>query len=141
MSSNTPSAVPDTSYACPVVADALSDAVLAVAASPVVQAVIDSAQVPQPPISLSPPKAKSTKPASNPSYQTRWEREKAKAIQDGVDIEHSSSRRGTGDPQTIGPWIMGEMLGKGASGMWFSRHSSWVCVVLDGIGPTLAEEE
>jgi len=142
MSSNTPSAVPDTSYTCPVAADTLSDVVL-VAASPVVQAVIDSVQVLQPPISLSPPKAKSTKPASNPSYQTRWEREKAKAIQDGVDIEHTSGRRGAGDPQAIGPWIMGEMLGKGASGMWFSRHPSQMCVVLGGISLSLflVEEE
>ena len=125
MSSNSPSAVPDTSYARPLAANALSGAVLAVAASPVpvVETVTDSAQVPQPPISLSPPKAKSTKPPSNPNYQTRWEREKVKAIQDGVDIEHTSSRRGTGDPQTIGPWVMGEMLGKGASGMWFSRRT------------------
>jgi hypothetical protein len=117
MPSNQPSAVLDTSYACPAASDALSDTVLAVAAPPVVQAVVDSMQVPQPPISLSPPKVKSTKPASNPSYQTRWEREKAKAIQDGVDIEHTGGRRGAGDPQAIGPWIMGEMLGKGASGM------------------------
>ena len=124
MPSNQPSAVLDTSYACPVAADALSDAVLAVAASPVVQ----STQAPHPPISLSPPKAKSAKPASNPSYQTRWEREKAKAIQDGVDIEHTAGRRGAGDPQTIGPWIMGEMLGKGASGMSFlSRPPSRMC--------------
>lgn len=126
MPSNHPSG-PDTGCACPVPADALSDAVLAVAASPVVQAVIDSTQVPQLPISFSPPKAKSTKPASDPSYQTRWEREKAKAIQDGIDIEHTSGRRGAGDPQTIGPWIMGEMLGKGASGMWFSRYPSQLC--------------
>ena len=119
MPSNHPSTVSDTSYACPVATDALSDTVLAVAASPVVQAVINSTQAPNPPISLSPPKAKSAKPASNPSYQTRWEREKAKAIQDGVDIEHTGGRRGAGDPQTIGPWILGEMLGKGASGMSF----------------------
>lgn len=117
MPSNHPSAVQDTSYARPVATDALSDRVLVVAASPVVQAVIDSTEAPHPPISLTPPKAKSAKPASNPSYQTRWEREKAKAIQDGVDIEHTSGRRGAGDPQSIGPWIMGEMLGKGASGM------------------------
>ena len=113
MPSNHPSSVLDTGYARPVAADALSDR----AASPVVQAVIDSTQAPHAPISLSPPKAKSAKPASNPSYQTRWEREKAKAIQEGVDIEHASGRRGAGDPQSIGPWIMGEMLGKGASGM------------------------
>jgi len=118
MSSNPPSTVPDTSYARPVVADALSGGVLAAAVSPI-GAATDSAQVSRPPISLSPPKAKSTKPASKPDYQTRWEREKAKAIQDGVDIEHPSGHRGTGDPQTIGPWILGEMLGKGASGMWF----------------------
>lgn len=115
MSSDPSPAVPDTSYARPVAADALSDDVLAVAPAPIARSV----QVSQPPISLSPPKAKSTKPASNPNYQTRWEREKAKAIQDGVDMEHPSGHRGTGDPQTIGPWIMGEMLGKGASGMWF----------------------
>ena len=131
MSSNPPPAIPDTSYARPVAADALSDAVLAVDASPIVQAVTDSAQVSQPPVSLSPPKAKSAKPASNPNYQTRWEREKAKAIQDGVDIEHPSGHRGAGDPQTIGPWIMGEMLGKGASGMWSPHHPSLACGVLD----------
>ena len=138
MSSNHPSAVPDTSYARPVAADALSDAVLPIAASPIGQAVTDSTQVPQPPVPLRPPKAKSTKPTSNPNYQTRWECEKAKAIQNGIDIEHTGGRRGTGDPQMIGPWVIGEMLGKGASGMWSSRY---VCVVLDGIGSVLAAEE
>jgi hypothetical protein len=137
MSSNTSSVVPDTGYARPVAAAALSDVVVAIAASPVIQAVTNSAQVPQSPVSLSPPKAKSTKPASNPKYQTRWEREKAKAIQDGIDIEHTSSRRCTGDPQTIGPWVMGEMLGKGASGMWFTLRPSSVCNVLEGIGLAL----
>jgi hypothetical protein len=124
-----------------VVADALSAAVFAVAASPVVQIVTDSTQAPQRPVSLSPPKAKSTKPSSNPHYQTRWEREKAKAIQDGINIEHTSGHRGTGGPQTIGPWVIGEMLGKGASGMWFPRLLGPVYVVLDDIGPVLAEEQ
>ncbi|KAG8800471.1 hypothetical protein FRC17_006862, partial [Serendipita sp. 399] len=48
-------------------------------------------------------------PTHSPNYQTRWEREKAKAKAEGVDME-------VGDPKMIGPWILGEMLGKGASG-------------------------
>lgn len=58
--------------------------------------------------SFEPPKA--TKVASSvTNYQTRWEREKAKARAEGTDIE-------TGDPKMIGPWVIGEMLGRGASG-------------------------
>jgi hypothetical protein len=49
-------------------------------------------------------------PTVTPNYQTRWEREKTKARAEGDDIEGN-------DPKMIGPWVMGEMLGRGASGM------------------------
>ncbi|KAG8761113.1 hypothetical protein FRC14_006819 [Serendipita sp. 396] len=69
-----------------------------------------NAEVSQPPR----PKRTST---PLPHYQTRWEREKAKAKAEGIDIEGS-------DPKMIGPWILGEMLGKGASGrVRLARHS------------------
>ncbi|CCA73157.1 related to serine/threonine protein kinase [Serendipita indica DSM 11827] len=52
------------------------------------------------------------------NYQTRWEREKAKARAEGADIE-------SGDPKMIGPWVIGEMLGRGASGrVRLARHFS-----------------
>lgn len=60
-------------------------------------------------IDLNPPKVPKLATAS-PNYQTRWEREKAKARAEGTDIEG-------GDPKMIGPWVIGEMLGRGASGM------------------------
>lgn len=60
------------------------------------------------PIDLNPPKAPKV-PTSVPNYQTRWEREKAKARAEGADVEGR-------DPKMIGPWVLGEMLGRGASG-------------------------
>lgn len=43
------------------------------------------------------------------NYQSRWEREKAKARAEGHNLE-------TEDPKVVGPWVLGEMLGRGASG-------------------------
>ena len=57
---------------------------------------------------LDPPKAAKV-PTAVANYQTRWEREKAKARAEGTSIEPK-------DPKMIGPWIIGEMLGRGASG-------------------------
>jgi hypothetical protein len=59
-------------------------------------------------IDLDPPKVAKV-PTAVANYQTRWEREKAKARAEGTEIESK-------DPKMIGPWILGEMLGRGASG-------------------------
>lgn len=63
---------------------------------------------------LTPPKAPKQQQHGVANYQTRWEREKAKARAEGTDIEG-------GDTKTIGPWVLGEMLGRGASGSYSSR--------------------
>jgi hypothetical protein len=60
------------------------------------------------PHDLDPPKAAKI-PTVVANYQSRWEREKAKARAEGTDIDG-------GDPKMIGPWVIGEMLGRGASG-------------------------
>jgi hypothetical protein len=57
---------------------------------------------------LEPPKAAKI-PTVVANYQSRWEREKAKARAEGTDLDG-------GDPRMIGPWVIGEMLGRGASG-------------------------
>jgi hypothetical protein len=62
---------------------------------------------------LNPPKAAKV-PTAVANYQTRWEREKAKARAEGTSIEPK-------DPKMIGPWIIGEMLGRGASGTSIAR--------------------
>lgn len=64
---------------------------------------------------LDPPKAAKL-PTAVANYQTRWEREKAKAHAEGVEIEPK-------DPKMIGPWILGEMLGRGASGKYILQDS------------------
>lgn len=68
---------------------------------------------------FSPPRTVKQPPAkgSIPKYQTRWEKEKEKAKQDGVDIDKAST-----DPHAIGPWVLGETLGKGASGQSSNFH-------------------
>jgi len=60
------------------------------------------------PNALDPPKAAKI-PTVVANYQSRWEKEKAKALAAGTDLDG-------GDPKMIGPWVIGEMLGKGASG-------------------------
>jgi hypothetical protein len=60
------------------------------------------------PHDLDPPKAAKI-PTVVANYQSRWEREKAKARAEGTDLDG-------GDPKMIGPWVIGEMLGRGASG-------------------------
>ncbi len=60
------------------------------------------------PLHLDPPKAERI-PTAVANYQSRWEREKAKARADGTEIDVK-------DPKMIGPWVLGEMLGRGASG-------------------------
>lgn len=64
------------------------------------------------PLNLDPPKADKI-PTSIANYQSRWEREKSKARAEGVDIDAK-------DPKMIGPWVVGEMLGRGASGPFYS---------------------
>lgn len=55
---------------------------------------------------------------SHRTYPTRWEKEKAAA--DSVDAFDYPS-----DPKFIGPWILGETVGKGASGrVKIARHRS-----------------
>lgn len=46
---------------------------------------------------------------SNRACPTRWEKEKAAAGSSGA-FDHPN------DPKFIGPWILGETIGKGASG-------------------------
>jgi hypothetical protein len=69
---------------------------------------------------LDPPKAAKV-PTAVANYQTRWEREKAKARAEGTSIEPK-------DPKMIGPWIIGEMLGRGASGYVWSFGSGNLCL-------------
>jgi hypothetical protein len=62
-----------------------------------------------PPSDVIPPRVEKL-PTPLANYQTRWQREKAKAQAEGTDIESV-------DPKMIGPWVIGEMLGRGASGL------------------------
>lgn len=57
---------------------------------------------------LNPPRL--TKPTYKMYHPTRWEKEKAAAGNPDA-FEYPE------DPKVIGPWIMGETVGKGASGM------------------------
>ena len=63
---------------------------------------------------ITPPKAKGVQYAA--PLGTRWDKEKAAAPKGSLDF--------VDDPQNIGPWIIGECVGKGASGrVKIARHS------------------
>jgi hypothetical protein len=63
---------------------------------------------------LNPPRV--TKPPYTIHHPTRWEKEKAEAGDpDAFDYPE--------DPKVIGPWIIGETVGKGASG---ALHTSQI---------------
>jgi hypothetical protein len=72
---------------------------------------------------LEPPKAAKI-PTVVANYQSRWEREKAKARAEGTDIDG-------GDPRMIGPWVIGEMLGRGASGKLLLLMPLSSCLICD----------
>ncbi|KZS89261.1 Pkinase-domain-containing protein [Sistotremastrum niveocremeum HHB9708] len=66
-------------------------------------------------MNLSPPKA--PKLAYNTVHKTRWEKEKIAAGGDDAVFDKAN------DPKKIGNWIMGETVGKGASGrVKIARH-------------------
>ncbi|KAF8521245.1 Pkinase-domain-containing protein [Hysterangium stoloniferum] len=54
-------------------------------------------------------------PSANRRHPTRWEREKATA-------SDPSAFEKPNDPKRIGPWILGETIGKGASRVKIARH-------------------
>lgn len=64
---------------------------------------------------LTPPRAHQI--PYNARLGTRWEKEKASAGKGAFDFPH--------DPTTVGPWVIGECVGKGASGrVKVARHST-----------------
>ncbi|TDL22850.1 Pkinase-domain-containing protein [Rickenella mellea] len=66
------------------------------------------------PVNVSPPKAH--KPPYKVNHGTRFEKEKASAAPTAFEFPE--------DPTAIGPWILGECVGKGASGrVKVARHS------------------
>ncbi|PVF92833.1 Pkinase-domain-containing protein [Serendipita vermifera] len=87
-----------------------------------------------PPAEIIPPKVEKL-PTPVTNYQTRWQREKAKAQAEGADIEGV-------DPKMIGPWVIGEMLGRGASGrVRLARHvvtGKMAAVKILSLHPTLS---
>lgn len=62
---------------------------------------------------------------SNRTYPTRWEKEKAAAS--SVDAFDYPS-----DPKFVGPWILGETIGKGASGNVYPQFTGFSVLIRTG---------